>query len=59
MGIFAAVFIAIVALVVFAQRRRLAHAQALILGGSVLPGCVVVEAVVLLLIAITIALQTR
>ena len=59
MGIFAAVFIAIVAVIVFLQRRRLAHAQALVLGGSVLPGCVVVEAIVLLLIAITIVLQTR
>lgn len=55
----AAVFIAVVAVVVFLQRRRLAHAQALILGGSILPGCVVAQAVVLLLIAITIALQTR
>ena len=59
MGIFAGVFIAIVAVVVFVQRQRLAHAQALVLGGSVLPGCVVVEAIVLLLIAITIVLQTR
>ena len=55
----AAIFIAIVAVVVFLQRRRLAHAQALVLGGSILPGCVVAQAIVLLLIAITIALQTR
>jgi hypothetical protein len=55
----AAIFIAIVAIVVFLQRRRLAHAQALVLGGSILPGCVVAQAIVLLLIAITIALQTR
>lgn len=56
MGIFAGIFIAIVAIIVFLQRRRLAHAQALILGGSVLPGCVVAEAIVLLLIAVAIAL---
>lgn len=59
MGLFAGVFIAIIAVIVFLQRRRLAHAQALILGGSVLPGCVVAEAIVLLLIAIVIALQNR
>jgi hypothetical protein len=57
--LFAAVFIAIVAIIVFLQRRRLAHAQALVLGGSIMPGCVVAQAVVLLLIAILIALQTR
>jgi hypothetical protein len=54
-----AIFLAIVAVVVFVQRRRLAHAQALVLGGSVLPGCVIAEAIVLLLIAVMIALQTR
>lgn len=54
-----AVFIAIVAVVVFLQRRRLAHAQALILGGTIPPGCVVAQAIVLLLIAIVIALQMR
>ena len=50
--VFAGVFIAIVALAVFLQRRRLAQMQALMLGGSVLPGCVTVEAIVLFLIAI-------
>ena len=59
MTLFAAVFIAIVAVVVFLQRRRLAHAQALVLGGSIMPGCVVAQAIVLLLIAILIVLQTR
>lgn len=59
MSLFAAVFLAIVAVVVFVQRRRLAQAQALVLGGSVMPGCVIVEAIVLLLIAIVIVLQTR
>lgn len=59
MPLIAAIFIAIVAVVVFLQRRRLAHAQALVLGGSILPGCVIAEAVVLLLIAVMIALRTR
>ena len=49
---FVALFIAIVAVVVFFQRRALAQMQAGILGGSVVPGCVVAEAVVLLLIAV-------
>jgi hypothetical protein len=53
------VFIAIVAVVVFLRRRQLAHAQALVLGGSILPGCVIAEAVVLLLIAIAVVLAGR
>jgi hypothetical protein len=57
--LFAAIFIAIVAVVVFLQRRRLAHAQALVLGGSIMPGCVIAEAIVLLLIAVLIAMQMR
>ena len=52
----AAIFIAVVAVIVFLQRRRLAHAQALVLGGSILPGCVVAQAIALLLIAVTIAI---
>jgi hypothetical protein len=55
----AGLFIAIVAVVVFLRRRPLAHAQALVLGGSVLPGCVIAEAVVLLLIAIGIVVASR
>jgi uncharacterized membrane protein YfcA len=51
----AALFIAAVSIVVYAQRRPLARAQALILGGSVVPGCVVAEAIVLVLIAAVIA----
>ncbi|HEX2060458.1 MAG TPA: hypothetical protein VHK90_06930 [Thermoanaerobaculia bacterium] len=46
-----AAFVALVGIVVFAQRRELARAQAAILGGSIGPGCVVAEAIVLLLIA--------
>jgi hypothetical protein len=53
--LFIAIFLAVVALLVFAQRRRLAQMQAMTLGGSIGPGCVVVEAVVLLLIAIAFA----
>jgi hypothetical protein len=47
-----ALFIAVVAVLVFIQRRRLAQMQAMTLGGSIGPGCVVAEAVVLLVIAI-------
>jgi hypothetical protein len=50
--LFAAIFMAVVAVIVFVQRRRLAQMQALVLGGSVFTGCVVIEAVVLFVIAI-------
>jgi hypothetical protein len=58
-ALLAGIFIALVAVFVFVRRRQLAHAQALVLGGSILPGCVVAQAVVLLLIAIGIALAGR
>ena len=45
-------FIAAVAVVVFLKRRELASVQAHVLGGSVLPGCVIAEAVALVLIAL-------
>lgn len=49
---FIAIFVAVVAVVVFTQRRPLATLQAGLLGGSVVPGCVVAEAIALLAIAI-------
>jgi hypothetical protein len=49
---FVALFVALVAVVVFMQRRPLAALQAGLLGGSVVPGCVVAEAIVLLAIAV-------
>jgi hypothetical protein len=52
----AAAFIAAVGIAVILQRRPLARAQALILGGSILPGCAVAEGIGLLLIAVAIAL---
>ena len=55
-ALLSALFIAIVAVVVFLRRRQLAHAQAVVLGGSILPGCVIAEAIVLLLIAVVIAI---
>jgi hypothetical protein len=58
-SLLAGAFIAIVAVVVFVRRRPLADAQALVLGGSILPGCVVAEAAVLLLIALAIVLAGR
>jgi hypothetical protein len=59
MALPAGIFIAIVAAIVYVKRRELARAQALVLGGSILPGCVVAEAVVLLLIGLAIALMGR
>lgn len=50
----AGVFLALVGVVVILQRRPLARAQALILGGSVFPGCAVAEGLLLLLIAAAI-----
>lgn len=53
--LFAGLFLALVAAIVFAQRRRLAEMQALILGGSIGPGCVVAQAIVLLVLAAVFA----
>ena len=52
---FAAAFVAIIGILVILQRRSLARAQAMILGGSILPGCAVAEGIALLLIAAAIA----
>lgn len=54
MALAAGVFLALVGVVVILQRRPLARAQALILGGSVFPGCAVAEGLLLLLIAAAI-----
>ena len=48
-------FLAIVAAAVIIERRRLATMQAMVLGGSVVPGCVVAEGIVLLAIAVALA----
>jgi hypothetical protein len=53
--LFIAIFIAVVAVLVLVQRRRLAQMQAMTLGGSIGPGCVVAEAIVLLVIAVAFA----
>jgi hypothetical protein len=50
-----ALFIVLVAIAIVFERRRLAEAQALVLGGSVLPGCVIAEAIALVVIACAIA----
>ncbi|HKR65790.1 MAG TPA: hypothetical protein VJZ00_18815 [Thermoanaerobaculia bacterium] len=49
---FGPAFLAVVAVLVFLQRRPLARAQANVLGGSLLPGCVIAQAIALLLLAI-------
>ena len=51
----AGAFIALVGFFVILQRRRLAQAQALVLGGSVLPGCAIVEGMALIAIGAAIA----
>jgi hypothetical protein len=51
-----ALFIAVVAAIVFVKRRELARAHAAILGGRIPPGCIIAEAIVLLLIALVIAI---
>lgn len=50
-----ALFLAAVAVALFIQRRALAQMQAMVLGGSIAPGCVVAEAVLLLGIAVAFA----
>ena len=52
----AAAFIAVIGVIVILQRRSLARAQALILGGSILPGCAVAQGIALLLIAVAIVM---
>lgn len=55
----AAAFVALVGLVVILQRGPLARLQALILGGSIHPGCALAEGVALLVIAVLIVLFGR
>jgi len=54
-----ALFLVAVAIAVYVKRRELAHLQAAILGGSVVPGCVVAEAILVLLIAVAFVLAAR
>jgi len=49
-------FIVLVALALFVERRRMAGIQAAVIGGTVNPGCIVAEVIVLVLIALAIAL---
>lgn len=58
-AIVAGTFVALIGAGVIFERRRLAHAQALVLGGSILPGCAVVEGAVLVLIGLAIAVFGR
>jgi hypothetical protein len=54
---FAVAFIALFGLVILIRRRDLASLQAMVLGGSIRPGCVIAEAVFLLLVAGVIAMM--
>ena len=59
MAYVAGAFIALIGIAVILQRRSLARAQALVLGGTILPGCAVAQGVVLLLIALAIIVFGR
>lgn len=54
-----ALFLVAVAIGIYVKRRELAHLQAAILGGSVVPGCVVAEAIFVLLIAVAFVVAGR
>lgn len=49
------VVVSLVALAVILRRREVANFQALVLGGSIRPGCAIAQGIVLLAIAVTIA----
>ena len=53
---FVAVFFLLIAVAMFLRRAELSHLQAMILGGSVAPGCVIAEAVVIAVLALIIVL---
>ena len=52
-------FLIVVALAMILQRRSLARMQALIFGGTMPAGCVVAEAVALLVLAVVIVMFER
>lgn len=54
---FTVVFVSLVALALIVRRRDVATFQALVLGGSIRPGCAIAQGIVLLLIALAIALM--
>jgi hypothetical protein len=53
---FTVVFISLVALALILRRREVATFQALVLGGSIRPGCAIAQGAVLLAIALIIAI---
>lgn len=56
MSWFAVVFFVLIAILFYAKRRELAHMQAAVAGGNVLPGCAVAEAVLFLLMAVGVVI---
>jgi hypothetical protein len=56
MNWFGSSVVILVALAILLKRREFASFQANVLGGSILPGCVIAEAVVLLAIAVAMLL---
>ena len=58
-AVLSAAFLVIVAAVVAMQRKPLAEMQALVIGGRLGPGCVIAQAIVLVVIAIAILIAWR
>ncbi|MEA2488584.1 MAG: hypothetical protein QOH21_376 [Acidobacteriota bacterium] len=54
---FGIAFIAVVGIVILIRRRDLASLQAMVLGGSIRPGCVIAEAILLLAVAAVVAVM--
>jgi hypothetical protein len=50
-------FIAFVGIIILIRRRDLASLQAMVLGGSIRPGCVIAEAILLLVLAAIVAVM--
>jgi hypothetical protein len=55
----AIVVFALLGIVFIARRNDLARAQSLVAGGNLMPGCVIVEGVILLLMAICVFIAHR
>jgi hypothetical protein len=55
-AVLSAAFLVALAFVVLMQKKQLAQLQALMVGATVAPGCVVAEAVALVLLAVAIVI---
>ncbi len=53
---FAAVFFLLISVALLVMRNQVAQLQAMILGGSIVPGCVIAEAIVVAVLALVLVL---